>query len=511
MIRLEEYILEKKQPIVTKLRTLITKNLKAKGIKKGTTGQADYNELYRLYLTNDDKENRKIISDILSGTDIKLLDIDAEIIGREKGGSSQYYSYTVEYDGKKYFIANATKNTEKGILHNKDLTPNKILINLSDSKNTFDFDSLLNSVYNGLDKINDENHKNIVELCKRLIYSLGKNKIEKEGSFEEKNLDDFFNSTKPGQITIDLANAKDLLNLVSKPDLKCIEKDFGEILGPFLFFRLFPNCKVIYPTAANEALVDYWIDGHKVSAKQLQGGGMPSGSNLMLQSVASLEKKAENEMDDIKKEKDEMNKQEKKAMYTNEEIEFINNVAKSYSLSTFEQKKFLINHYIIENNKYNSKLPSSLKSSFNTLKKDKTINEQITKLVGPNIKDFFDKLYNAINYPTNNVKKKSYWNVERIVQEWNNVNYKEGILFYPLWAVCINELNEIYGKDDNDIISSVIQKAIDMKQVYFGIQKNTMKLQVFSSSVSKWSFEIGGISTPNIDNAKLSIHMHKTK
>lgn len=101
--------------------------------------------------------------------------------------------------------------------------------------------------------------------------------------------------------------------------------------------------------------------------------------------------------------------------------------------------------------------------------------------------------------------------------DWDKINtenqpkLKYGFFIYPLWAICIKEINEEYGSENEDVISSIIHKAVDMKQVYFGIRKNKMILEVVSSGVSKWTFDVGGLSIPNPLNASLSIKLKHSK
>ena len=191
----------------------------------------------------------------------------------------------------------------------------------------------------------------------------------------------FFNTSSEGRIELDLSSIKKYIEPIENGDIACIEKDFGEILGPFLFFRLFNDCKVVFPTVSNEPLIDYYINGYKVSAKQLGGGGKPAGKDLMLKTVANLKKNVENELDDLKKEKDQMNKKEKKAMYDYKEIEFINNIAISYNMSVFDQKNSLIQKYVVD--KY--------LSNNEAFKKFKNLaNKKHSKLDFPKINEILD-------------------------------------------------------------------------------------------------------------------------
>ena len=71
----------------------------------------------------------------------------------------------------------------------------------------------------------------------------------------------------------------------------------------------------------------------------------------------------------------------------------------------------------------------------------------------------------------------------------------------------IDRLNELYATGDNNILSSVLRKTLDIKQIYFGIKQSELKIKIIASSSAKYMFKTGGMSTSNINNSKLSIKM----
>lgn len=488
----------------TTLRAALKTYCKSKGIEMKTTDK-DPKEIGRFEMGTDETSNKEFLKDAFKSIEgVTISDDESEIVGRAAGGSGTYKSYKVSYNDETYYVANRTQ--EKQSLHNKDLSPDKVLV-LTESSNTFNNrKELKDAVDRGLASLK-EKHPEIVKCCDKLIDILDEGNLSREGSFKEGSVDDFFNNSKEGKITFDLQPIKKYLEPIQGGDIACIEKDFGEILGPFLFFRLFNDCKVTFPTISNEPLIDYFINGYKVSAKQLGGGGKPSGKNLMLQTVSNLKKNVEDELDDLKKEKDEMNKKEKKAMYDAKEIEFINNVASTYSMSVFDQKNTLVQKFVID--KYLSNVQALKKFKELSNKNYDKLNTDLDEIVGDNPEEFFRSIYKAINYTNGEQILKNY--------DWKTINTKTqpklkyGIFIYPLWAICIKELNEEYGSEEEDVISSIIQKAVDMKQVYLGIRKGKMILEVVSSGVNKWAFDVGGLSIPNPLNASLSITLKYNK
>ena len=474
------------------------------------TADKDPMEVGRFEMGTDEDVNKEFLKDAFKDTGgVSISDDDSEVVGRSKGASGTYKSYKITYNDEVYYVANKTQ--DKQTLHNKDLSPDKVLV-LTESSNTFDNRKQLKDAVNrGLASLK-EKHPEIVKCCDKLIDILDEGSLKREGSFKEGTADDFFNTSSEGRIELDLSSIKKYIEPIENGDIACIEKDFGEILGPFLFFRLFNDCKVVFPTVSNEPLIDYYINGYKVSAKQLGGGGKPAGKDLMLKTVANLKKNVENELDDLKKEKDQMNKKEKKAMYDYKEIEFINNIAISYSMSVFDQKNSLIQKYVVDKYLSNNEAFKKFKNLANE-KHSKVdfskINEILDSIVGDHPKEFFEEVYKAIGYnDTSHLLNKYDW--DKINTE-NQPKLKYGFFIYPLWAICIKEINEEYGSENEDVISSIIHKAVDMKQVYFGIRKNKMILEVVSSGVSKWTFDVGGLSIPNPLNASLSIKLKHNK
>jgi len=478
-------------------------------------------EIFRKGLgENSDEAYQKLLEIFKDIENVEVTD-ECEVVGRAVGGSGTYSSFKIKYnDGeteKTFYVANTTNS--KAYLKNKELTPDKLgLSNMTYNS----FESLYNELLSKIEIIKSKYpNSNIYELLTGIIEIINNEIPNKSGSFLETSIEKFFSSSAEGSILYEsneTNNLKNLIDNVREGDIHCIEKDFGEIIGPLVFLKIFSDSEdiveVSYPKTSNEQLIDYYINGHKISAKQLGGGGAPSGSAIanaikneaiVLNNPKELENKIEN-----------LPNKDKKIIFSDPlEQEFIKDVMSTYDESIFNQQKILINNFVLNSSKY-ADLKDHIGFSeefakfenYNDLVKklDETLNIKLSKN-NETISDYFDKLYRLANY---NLTPKSEWNPKSVEEKYNSIEpkIKWGIFFYPLYKTAINEIIDKYGgKDDkDDIISSVVQKMINMKQIYFGIRKKSgIKLEIISAGASKWVFTTGGMSTNNINNAKLSL------
>ena len=175
-----------------------------------------------------------------------------------------------------------------------------------------------------------------------------------------------------------------------------------------------------------------------------------------------------------------------------------------YNENIYTEKKFIILEFVL-----NDDINNHIGFNISTLNNQKDLEKKLDNILkNTDIKKYFDKLYELIKYTP---KKSSSWTPETISKEYFNVNtkLKWGILFYPLYTVAIKKINDTYNNyNGQDIISSVIQKVTDMKQIYLGIRKKEgLKVEIVSSGVSKWILTIGGMSTNNINRSKMAIKL----
>lgn len=467
-------------------------------------------ELFRVYLNSDkddaNKETLERLYGALSdGTGYKVTvhndDWSSSISGRNDV-SHKYFSYAVDITDEKtgetdvMYITN--KNSASQVFSNKALTPNKLLP-LS-ANNKYDAITLADTALNTLrQKYDGDKYKSSVALIEKITGVISDiNNYTKTGAFNATSTDELFNNPELGTVTISANSIGDDIKSAPKNVIASIEKDYGEILGGIMFGTIFEKCEIMYPTASNEALIDYYIDGHKVSAKQAGSGGKPSGTNLF----ANINNTKHDALAD---------------MYDAAEMSFIDNVASTYKLNVVQQQVALISKFVLHNNEltkmFKGYKPVIAKPVFTDEQvqlfesiNDKRSDEVVKSIVGDDPKAFFDSMLVAIQYkPTNSMSFK-YHNVTK--EYWDKCDFKYGALVYPLWKVCIDIINNIYnetGVFSKDAISSVINKQIDMRQVYLSIKPDKLNIKAIMSKASKWRTTTGGISATNITNAKLSV------
>ena len=125
------------------------------------TADKDPMEVGRFEMGTDEDANKEFLKDAFKDTrGVSISDDDSEVVGRSKGASGTYKSYKITYNDEVYYVANKTQ--DKQTLHNKDLSPDKVLV-LTESSNTFDNRKQLKDAVNrGLASLK-EKHPEIVK------------------------------------------------------------------------------------------------------------------------------------------------------------------------------------------------------------------------------------------------------------------------------------------------------------------------------------------------------------
>lgn len=471
----------------------------------------------------DDDENKRFLDDIVGyinndypDWDIEILDDYTSSIWGRPDTSSTKFSYRIQVsipDNTEpyiYFIIN--RNEAKGLLSSKQLTPNKILSGEKiDSEhgaaqlftNSSDY---YNNVLDNINKnLNDDKYSSIRTVITGIVKAIqDKRNYKITGSFTDTNINAWLNNNKQGFIDIDI-NIPELQN-VSKFDIACIEKDFGEILGPCVLYTLFHDINVSFPLTETESLVDYFVNGFGVSAKQWGGGGTPSGSAIF----NSIKDDQIKDIDELKIDINSIDPKDRKYYYNKKEIDFIKKVGSTYKLSTKQQQIQLINEFVIK--LIPDLFTETQKELFLKLKPDKKESTaNIDTLVGDDVQRFFTDLYRKLNY--RDTQSTSY-KINSLTNDfWYNSTDKGdnllkcSILLYPLYKIAIDNINKTYGSKniDDDAITTVINKQINIKQIYFGINKRKLKLKVCSSEAERWYCKMSGISVNNMFNNKLGV------
>lgn len=485
---------------------------------KYRASSVDYNDILHVEFDSNmtDEDIIAYIKDVFSDIDgVEVDDQNYGVYGREKGASGTYVSYCVKYNNHVFYISNVNKkgeNKKESKLHSKDLNPQSLQLNLGKTdeykitniKNIYS-SKLYKDIINGLNKYNNKAPE-VIDFCESLIKIILTGKISSQtGSFNANKFEDFVNNKEEGIINIDIPESYlEKMNLVLEGDISNIEKDFGEVLGPFLFIRLYSNNNDIvvqFPEGANEPMIDYYVNNCPISAKQWDGGGNPSGATLVGSAAKKLLKQGDAEQAMISIDKD----KNKEYKYSDDELDFIEKVASTYALNTANQQITLI-HTFIEN--INDILGFDILSCKDQKNTYQNFVDNIKKYINDNhisLEEYFTNFYKQIKYDC--TKNKYTYTPSKLSKEWDGYVTKlaAGVIIYPALMVTINKINQIYGKDDNDVISSIINREVNMKQVYFGIKKDEMKLKVINGNTSKWKLQTGGMSATYINNSKLAI------
>lgn len=525
-------------------------------IKEYWSHNAKELELGRLYLNSDnDDENKELIDSLCSiiseRNNVKASYNGTSNIYGTNVASSKFYSYKIDVTSgdKQYSFYITNKNNGKSLFSEKTLSPNKLL-NLK-SKNTFNgVSELKEAVLSSLNsKFSGDKFKSVILLITSIIDALtNKRNYTTISDLFKGTTDDFFNSIQKGNVICNVGDAdvtldgnkisvKDLLKEQSKSTISYLEKDFGEILGPFIFLTLFDKSSVTFPTSSNEELIDYYIDGHKVSAKQKGGGAPPSGASIFKSIILTpnklngSEKTQEEVMTNVSTELDKMNTKEEDAKYTDAEQFMIDSVCKSFRSPCVQQFVELSYKYVINTNDVVKQLPKSRsvftkdmlsnniltkeQSDLYTKIKDKNDGDIVDKIVGNNPLEFFKDLHAKIGYAFKSTNKDVKVDFNKLtLEEWNKLTpeLKVGALVYPLLVIAVININSIYKNKDicgDDCVTSVINKQIDMKQVYLGINQKNADIECVASKGCTWRFKTGGSSVTNISKGKVSVEMIK--
>ena len=456
-----------------------------------------HHEIFRYSFSSSEDAVKMIKTALENISGATLKSETPKIAGRMAGSSGTFFSYVIEYNGEEYYICdNNAKNSKSVSLKKKSLAPNALGLG---NKKFNSFKSLYDATVAGL-----KQNKNIEENVLNFIYSVfdklsDTKNMNLSGSFNAQSFDEYINNTNKGIVDVDIDNLD--INNILDTDLNCIECDLGEVIGPMLFLTVFPDTEVYFPSASNEPLVDYFINGYKFSAKQLSGGGNPAGTDLM-RSAKNIQ------LANIENKIDAMSAKQQDIIFTDTEQQFINDIAETFDLSIFQQQAVLIDKFYKQKDSGIKKLLSFLDlPSYSTYKDmvkdmDNYFNNDKQKIIS-----FFADLYSICNYRLKEQVDGTVFTPEVISEKYDTLEtkLKYGLLFYPMWKNTINNINTTY----KDEITSVFNKVINMKQVYFGFKNDYMKFNIVSSAVSNWEFTTGGMSTANITNSKLSVRLKK--
>ena len=410
---------------------------------------------------------------------------------------------------REHFVLEESEKEDDGLKFGQ-LTPSKIL-NLKKLNTYTKFNDLKNDIIesNVIQQIK-ENDNNLYNFIEHLI-DLVENGEVNGMSFS--NIDDFLLNTEQHEYDTPLDNFENIsINNINK-----LTSNFGELLTPLLFLRLFTDCQIEFPISSSEKLIDFNINLCGVSVKKLGGGNRASGKSILdlyNKEIKKLEEKPQTITDDTT----DLNKEEKNDIFSESELEFINNVLTTYDLNAFEQQKRLVYEFLLKDTKNSFKKEFEKTMGFsvddfneNVSKKKKEsviniINKIDDKLKNVSVSDYFKSYYNLIEYDPKDLNEY----VNDIEKNWDslNVEHKWGKLIRPMYSLCVKNINDIYI----DEITSVIQKVTNFKQVYIDLDTKLKKIifKVISSKNSEWRMSITGFTT-NKPGKKLGIEAYNKK
>jgi len=388
--------------------------------------------------------------------------------------------------GESLIITNRMKTSAKtgeiGIIGKKDLTPNKMKLNL----NTYsDPIKLLEKVKSYIYTTQyPENYKKFILNSSEEIIK-NKSNMNKFKDFEEYN-----KVSTPIIYNIPTS----LFKGIDQISINNIQNDYGEVLGALMFFNILKNAGkgLRYPSISNQKLIDFYFDDYKISSKG-KIGGTPSGDTI----IKLINDAYEN----------------KEIFFDKNDIDFYNNVINPWvNPEKLDKKSNIYNvvmtlaklHLGIDKNSGYSYLLSNM-NIFNKSPNRDAILLFMDKLVNDNDKfntfmlkfirktKFFAVKFNIENYKKDYIQKRDAGNNDRL-----------GLIFYPIVVELVKSLNENYA----DILTAYTQKATDIKQVYLNVSVKSglfiFKTQSFTSS--SFIFEQKG-SINNPFNANIGIKM----
>ena len=416
------------------------------------------------------------------------------VFGEMNGASSKYNSLEVMIDGERWFITNTDKNNGS-VLNDKRLAPKNIGINLSASYD--DFEKLASDIdLTGIDPSICSYIGHLIDSVRELGAS------EKTGCFSlsSSTVTDCFSYGSEDESNF---NGKLVLKLVpdieriNPEDRKIVSKDFGEVLGPLIFLRMFGDAfvqysesskpAIVFSESINKALIDYYVNHWKVSSKSMKASS-PSGASSFECAFREAELNP--------------------GLFSDEEKAFIHKIKSIYDeKSMFLHQKAIIQNWLFPN------FPSiedflEKEISFSCLKNEKELSEKLSSLADKAV--FFQSLYDALKssagYFYKYSSKLSPDNIGKNFQLYSD-KLRWGIVFYPLYAAAVRSLS---SEENNKLLSSVMRKVMKkLKQCYLYVFDDKIEFSMYSAEKSDWKFISKGPSTGQIANSRLKISMVK--
>jgi len=252
-----------------------------------------------------------------------------------------------------------------------------------------------------------------------------------------------------------------------------IQNDFGEILGAFMLFNILKNTGdgLLYPTASNEALVDFYFDEYKVSSKA-GGGATPSGTTAM-QLIHNAHIKGD-------------------LTFDANETDFYESVVKHWLYAQSIARSGIYSVII--------KLASvhlGPSTGYSLISEESGLDG--STMSHTNLIEWLDKrlvqedglkfLIEFVNRTGSQIKPKPY--LEQYIKRMSSSDTNRvGLVFYPIMI----EVEQILNQKYVSVLTTLVQKVSNVKQLYMTtrINKNLFEFKTKQFKTSNFKFERQG-------------------
>ena len=402
------------------------------------------------------------------------------------------------------------------------MTPQSLL-NQKQLTNSHNYNDLYNIINKSI-KNNDKNgrvtiNNNTRLILKRIVDTINITDFDPLIDLKQRNI-------IKHSMTVDVEDLK-----LKDTDIKEIETDFGEIIGPLIILKSNSDYKVEFAKSKNTYMLDYVIidkNDNKIdcSAKGGSTGGHGSAGQaieimnaLKNETNISIISKFFN-MKDIKTYKDLQNELDTKDKNIKNIFELFQFYTSEYRVNNMlKQQIFLIQNFspeLLENTANDDILPIC------NILKNLSINNVTYKEIINNVNTFVDtnkdnitlKLLFEALYSTRT-------DVDDLVEQWSDTSIKLsrkcGIILYPFYVNAINNINTIAGNKTsrNNLITDICRMLLQLKTVYTTVrfyQKPTPTIKILLEIHDSrepleggWIFDIGQMSRSTMNKNKIQI------
>jgi hypothetical protein len=424
--------------------------------------QSKHGKHLRYIIQGDNDKIKSTLSGIMEILGIKEKDYSLDIIAPNeyaKGGKSgSYYTYSITLNkdsgdykkGQQVYIVNALK--EKSSIAPKSLAPTNLgLVGKKFSGTPL----LVKSVKSSLPQQNNE-------FLSLLVDDIAKKSKKEKGD----SIENFKENIELSDETVKSSN------LLSITDIQSIGNDFGEILGAILLSNKINSPEVEFPSG-NNPLIDFVINGYKVSSKNKSGAAATLTDIIKNIDQKSLKTKNQKEL-----------------------FKIFNIVVENKTSASWLEVAKAMNLPAIQTLSEITKTPIESLSI-------QSINDYITKVGKEKALANFQVLYKEMgNFPGSGAAKGTV--------DWDKINPKKyyGMVIGPMSSYVKNQLNKnpVYLKTLKEFMSK-----IEVKQLYLNMNlgKKTISfnLKSFSDPESNFTFEAPNQSTYAPDSGKLGFKL----